>query len=296
MNDIVPIVVVHGGAGDVTADRRDAHVEGCKRAAAAGLRALLDTDSAVEAAQRAVEALEDDALFNAGTGACLDAEGGISLDAALMEGTSMNAGAVAALPPFANPVRIARTALDDGKHVLYAGDGAARFAVEHGHERSTLEAMRTESAQRRLEDWKQGRVNEEWAGGTVGAIACDAHGRLAAATSTGGTVGKHPSRVGDTPILGSGTYADDDAGACSTTGVGETIMRACLARVAVDLVRAGAPPDRAADQALRSPGRRVEVRGGLILLDPMGRAGLAWNTHTMSHAIARRGEDVIGGC
>ncbi len=291
-----PVVVVHGGAGDVDEERRPAHVEGAKRAAAEGLAVLIAGGSALEAAARAVEVMEDDPLFNAGTGGCLTRDGTLELDASVMEGTARRAGAVTVLPPFLNPVRIALEVMREGKHVLYAAEGAAAFARERGFEPVDPERMITARSRERLRKHLEGQVGEGWAGGTVGAVACDADGRVAAATSTGGTVGKRSGRVGDTPILGAGTYADDAGGACSATGIGETIMRACLARAAVDLMAAGMPADEAARRAVAVFAERFAGSGGIVVVDRLGRPGMAWNTRTMTHAVARAGEDVSGGC
>lgn len=290
-----PIVVVHGGAGDLAEERRALHVERVEHAAAEGLRVLDQGGTALDAAVRAVEVLEDDPLFNAGTGAGLTEDRTMELDACVMEGRGLGAGAVCALPPFKNPIQIARAVLRDGRHVLYAAEGAARFALENGFEAATLESMQTEDAVRRLDLFLAGRASKEWAGGTVGAVACDAAGSMAAATSTGGTVGKRRGRIGDSPIPGAGTYADDEAGACSATGVGEAIMRVTLARAACDLMRAGMPAPEAARAVLDIMSKRVGGHGGVVLVDRQGRAGAAWNTATMSHAIARRGDAVKSG-
>lgn len=292
---ISPVVLVHGGAGDVPEASREAHAEGCRIAAAEGLRVLLETGSALEAAVRAVEVLEDDPRYNAGTGACLTEVGTIELDASVMEGTSMRGGAVCAMPPFRNPIRVARAVMEDGRHVLYACEGASRFALDRGFAPADPASMITDAARARLASFLAGRVQGGWAGGTVGAVACDASGRVAAATSTGGMVGKRPGRVGDTPILGAGTFADDEAGACSATGNGETIHRFGLTRHACDLVRAGMTAQDAADAAIARFGARVAGSGGLVLVDARGGIGIARNTVTMSWGLARRGEDARSG-
>jgi len=289
------LVAVHGGAGDVLDARRPLHVEAAKRAAAAGREVLARGGAALDAVQAAVEALEDDPLFNAGTGACLSAAGTLELDASIMEGTALRAGAVTVLPPFKHPIAIARAALEDGRHVLYAAHGAVAFAERAGFIASSAEAMCTPEALERLQLVLAGRAAPGWAGGTVGAVACDAQGRVAAATSTGGTVGKLPGRVGDSPLIGCGTYADDDAGACSATGDGEAIIRATLARAAVDRMRAGMSAQDAADAAMALFASRFASSGGIVLVDRAGRAGFAWNTRTMSHAVAYVDGDVDGG-
>ena len=231
-------------------------------------------------------ALEDDPSFNAGTGACLNADGLIELDACIMEGTGLRAGAVCALPPFTNPIAIARAVLDDGKHVLYAGEGAARFAVERGFVRSTSEAMTTALSRTRWQAIRDKGDHEGWAGGTVGAVARDSRGGTAAATSTGGRINKRVGRVGDSPVPGAGNYADDDGGACSATGDGEAVLRVCLGKRAVDLMAARAHPEEAARSVIRTMFLRTAGTGGVILVDRAGRLGLARNTKTMTWAAA----------
>ena len=292
---IVPVVLVHGGAGDVPEASRAAHAEGCRVAAARGLARLLETGSALEAAMRAVEVLEDDPRYNAGTGACLDERGELALDAAIMEGTSLRAGAVCAMPAFVHPIQVARAVLEDGRHVLYAGEGAARFAEERGFARAEPASMITAAARARLENVLAGRAERGWAGGTVGAVACDARGRVAAATSTGGMVAKRAGRVGDSPILGAGTYADDETGAASATGEGEAVLRLVLTRHVCELLRGGASPEEAARAGIERLGARLGASGGLIVVDAEGRVGHARNTQTMSWGLARAGEDARCG-
>ncbi|MBK8173462.1 MAG: isoaspartyl peptidase/L-asparaginase [Sandaracinaceae bacterium] len=296
MSAIVPVVVVHGGAGDVALENRARHQDGCMRAAAAGRDVFAQGGSSLDAVQAAVEVLENDPLFNAGTGACLTEAGTLELDASIMRGSDLSCGAVTGLSPYRNPIRIARAVLEDGKHVLYSGDGAIAFATRAGFLPSTLEEMRTDEARQRLELVLQGRASKTWAGGTVGAVACDAQGRVAAATSTGGTVGKALGRVGDSPLVGAGTYADDELGAGSATGNGEAIIRATLTRTACEYLRDGASPEEAAQRVIALLGKRVQGLGGIILVDTRGRSAAAFNTATMTHAIARLGEDVFSAC
>src|SRR5581483_454181 len=231
-------VLVHGGAGIVPEDRRTAHAEGCKRAAEAGAEILRNGGSALDAAQEAARVLEDDPKYNAGTGACLNEDGQIELDASIMDGTTLRAGAIGALPPFKNPILIARRVLEHGRHVLYVAEGAARFAKANGFQPSTLEAMLTDSAKKHWETVRAKGNAAGFAGGTIGAVARDVHGHVAAATSTGGTTNKAVGRIGDTPSLGAGTWAEDGAGAASATGLGEAMMRTCLCKTASDWMRA----------------------------------------------------------
>jgi beta-aspartyl-peptidase (threonine type) len=277
------VILVHGGAG--RSDNDEARLEGCKRAAAAAGALLAGGASALDAVQAAVRVLEDDPLFNAGTGACLTEDGLIELDAAIMEGSSLRAGGVCALAPFKNPIDIARAVLTDGRHVLYAGEGATAFARAAGFEPSTSEEMTTESARRKWEKLRGGALEPEAVPtGTVGAVARDAHGVCAAATSTGGILGKKRGRVGDSPIVGAGTFADDEAGAASATGQGEGIMRACLGKSAVDAMRAGLDPERAARQSIDLLSGRLRSTGGIILVDRTGRMGWARSTLSMAWA------------
>lgn len=283
------MVVVHGGAGDLPRAKRPVHAEACRHAAEAGLALLLRGESALAAVVRAVEVLEDDPRFNAGTGACLTEDGTLELDASVMDGDELRFGAVASLPPFTNPIRIATAVLEEGRHTFYVGEGAVRFARAHGFEPADPAAMITDAARRRLKEVLAKRATREWPGGTVGAVACGPDGRVAAATSTGGMVGKRSGRVGDTPIPGAGTWADDRAGAASATGSGEHIMRYGLTRHVSELVRDGVPAQHAADAAIAGLGDRVGGRGGLIVVSPRGETGIARNTPTMSWAIARAG-------
>lgn len=279
-------ILVHGGAGDVAPDRVALHVAGCERAAAAGAAVLDAGGSALDAVQRAVEVLEDDPLFNAGTGACLTATGDIELDAAIMDGRDLRAGGVCALPPFQNPIAIARAVMDRSAHVLLAGEGAARFATEHGFSPADPASMITPHARERLARARAGKDGSK--AGTVGAVARDADGHLAAATSTGGMVAKLPGRVGDTPLIGAGTYADDLAGACSTTGHGEAMIRVCLAKTSVDATRASSP-EAALRASLAMMHARTGSTGGAILVGRDGSLGLARTSRTMSWAAEREG-------
>lgn len=288
-------IVVHGGAGDVPPERVPLHIAGCERAAAAGAEVLANGGTAVDAVQRAVEVLEDDPLFNAGTGACLDEEGHIALDASIMDGADLRAGAVAALPPFRHPIAIARKVMAETRHVLLAGEGALRFAIERGFERADETEMITEMA---IAKWNAARAkhaSETWAGGTVGAAARDERGHVAAATSTGGMVNKKVGRVGDSPILGAGTYADDLAGACSTTGHGEAMMRVCLAKTAIDAMAAGRAPEEAARASIATMKARTRETGGAIVVAKDGSVGLARSTRTMSWAAVTDADRASGG-
>lgn len=263
-------IIVHGGAGRYPQDDAGERADGCERAARAGWRILQRGGTALDAVEAAVVVLEDDPLFNAGVGAPLNAAGAVELDASIMDGQSLRAGAVGAVQGVTNPIRLARRLLDEGRHVLLVGDGAHAYAIEQGIATCDPAHFITEAQRRRWQDRH----------GTVGAVALDSRGRLAAATSTGGLFDKFPGRVGDSALIGCGTLADDMT-AVSCTGMGEAIIRVQMARSAADLVRAGLDPDTAAREALAMLVARTDSEAGLIVLDRNGRVGYSWNARHM---------------
>jgi beta-aspartyl-peptidase (threonine type) len=274
----VTAIVVHGGAGRESPEDRAAREAGVVRAAEAGWRALAAGRSALDAVVEAVAVLESDPHFNAGLGSVLNAVGAVELDASVRAGDTLGAGAVGAVVGVPNPVRLAHAVLLEGREVLLVGAGAAALADHHGLARCAPEALVTEAARRR---WRERAPGP---GDTVGAVACDARGHVAAATSTGGIAGKRPGRVGDSAVIGGGTYADDLLGAGSATGPGEAIIRLGLARVALELVGRGADPATAAREALAFLERRLGATAGIILVDPAGRVGIAHTTEAMAAA------------
>jgi beta-aspartyl-peptidase (threonine type) len=287
-------LLVHGGAGDASGLRLDAQIAGCQNAAEAA-RALLESGaSALDAVQRAVAILEDDPRFNAGTGGALTNAGTLELDAAIMEGTGLRAGAVASMPPFKHAIDVARAVLNDARHVMYCSEGAAAFARSKGFQLADPAEMITDAARDSLKRTLASGASN-WAAGTVGAVARDKDGRLAAATSTGGIMGKHPGRVGDSPLLGAGTYADDAQGAASATGQGEGIMRIALASRVIALIAAGNTPADACFEGLTFMKKRVAATGGMIAIDKDGRLGWARSTSSMAYAVTWHGHKVMGG-
>lgn len=291
-----PAIVVHGGAGDLDPAFTGEARAGCERAARAGLEVLAAGGGAVHAVWAAVRVLEDDPLFNAGTGSALTRDGTVECDAALMDGESVRIGAVASMVDAPEAISVARALLEDGEHALLCGGGAWAFARERGFAPAAPGAMITERSRRRLEVERQKRAaggRADGSGGTVGACAADAGGHVAAATSTGGTTYKRPGRIGDTPLCGCGTYADDRGGAASATGVGEAIIRVTMTRVCVDAMRRGAPAAAAAWHAVEELGRVTGGAAGIICCDAAGRVGAALSTATMSFAAGRR--DPVGG-
>lgn len=317
-------LIVHGGAGAMATDRYDAARNGCRDAALAGWRVLLAGGTAVEAVEAAITALEDNPGFNAGTGAVLTTDGRAQLDAGLMDGDTLQVGAVAGVERVRNPIRLARAVLAS-EHVLLMGAGAEQFATESGFPLCDPNELVTPHQYAR---WQAGyragdAVNvgplvsftpepatngngdngsngngmypaapidgemvhaDGEKHGTVGAVAVDAHGHVAAGASTGGIAAKYPGRIGDTPLVGCGFCAEDGFGGVSSTGHGEDFIRLQLARRALDFIAGGMSAQAAATAAIRMLDERVRGDGGLILLDGSGRIGYARNTPSMAHA------------
>lgn len=279
-------VLVHGGAGTVEPDRRAIHEEGCRDGARVGYAVLKAGGSAVDAVQAAARRLEDLPQFNSGTGAALTSDGTVELDAAIMDGERLRAGAVAGIVGFKNPVDVARAVLRDGRHVLLCAEGAARFARQTGIESIDPSALITERAVAALERVRRGTAPKGWAGGTIGAVARDATGHLAAATSTGGVIGKLPGRIGDSPIVGAGTLADDETAAISATGDGEGILLVGFAQRIAHAIAAGKETEVALRDVLAILSDRGAATGGVIVIDRSGKYAWARSTSTMSWAVA----------
>jgi beta-aspartyl-peptidase (threonine type) len=289
-----PAVVVHGGAGTRLEDDPAPYFAATRRAAETGMQVLLEGGSALDAAQAAAVVLEDDPIFNAGTGAALTSAGEVELDASCMEGSTLRAGAVACVKTIKNPILAARRVCDDSPHVLMCGPGAEALAREFGIPSYPNELLITPRQRAR---WQQLHEQAQKHGadsvrkniGTIGAVAVDARGHVAACTSTGGTMYKRPGRVGDTPIIGAGTYADDQEAAASSTGLGEAILKVSLARAACVRVQGGMSPRDAAIAAVGLLRERAHGDGGIIVAGPDGRLGWAYNTPRMARAVIRGG-------
>lgn len=291
-------MLVHGGAWAIPDEMVDAHLAGVRRAVAAGWAVLKSGRTAVEAVEAAIVVLEDDETFDAGRGSCLNSDGVVQLDAMMMEGHTLRAGGVGCVERIMNPVRAARKVLEDSPHLYFVGPCAERFAAEHGIPLCDNSELIIERERERLKHAKaqvQLNVPEEFVGhDTVGAVALDIHGHIAAATSTGGTLNKTPGRVGDSSLIGCGCYADNDSAAVSTTGWGEAMMKLVLGKWACDRVKAGIAPDKAAVEALDYMKRRLKGNGGMILLDPHGNYGIAHNTPRMAWAMKSMKEEGSG--
>lgn len=266
------------------AERAARHERQLPSALDAGWARLTAGASALDAVQAAVRVLEDEGTFNAGRGAELTEAGTVELDAALMRGEDRAFGAVAAVKGVRNPIDAARAVLEDGRHVLLVGEGAERFADERGLERVAPDYFVTGDGQRR---------HDASASGTVGAVARDAHGHLAAATSTGGRSRQRAGRVGDSPLAGAGTWADDATAAVSCTGDGEEFVRALVAHEVDALIRhAGLPFPEACERALAGA-RGLGGEGGLIAVSASGELAMPFTAPAMSRAW-RVGEDEPG--
>ncbi len=291
---VSPVLLVHGGAWAIPDDMVEAHLKGVRQALDAGWSVLAGGGSALDAIEAAVVVLENDDTFDAGRGAFLNREGRVQLDALIMDGRTLRAGGIGCVEHIANPVRAARKVLEESLHVYLVAEGAERFAQEHGIElvpNETLVVAR-EVEQLRLAQMKEvkGETHEIFAAptvshDTVGAVALDRHGNIAAATSTGGTLNKTPGRVGDSSLIGCGCYADNESAAVSTTGWGEPMMKLVLAKWAADRVQAGGDPAEVAPAAIHYLHRRLHGHGGVILLDARGRWGLAHSTPRMAWAL-----------
>lgn len=284
-----PSLIVHGGAWAIPADAQEACRAGCRNALAAAWPILERGGAAMEAIEAAIHVLEDDPVFDSGVGAHLTREGKVELDAIVMDGATLNSGAVAAVHRVKNPIHLARRVMEASGHMLLAGEGAESFAKEQGIalcDPAVLIVPRERAAWEHCRSGKHEAEHHVHQGGTVGAVAIDAHGHIAAGTSTGGTCCKRAGRVGDSPLIGCGCYADDEAGGVSCTGHGEAIMKIVMAKAAVDLLRAGSvdsnAPQRAAEDCIRLLEKRTHSQAGLIVLDRNGATGAAFNTQRMA--------------
>ncbi|GAB4413365.1 MAG: isoaspartyl peptidase/L-asparaginase family protein [Anaerolineae bacterium] len=287
---MIPRIIVHGGAWKIAEETHADHVAGVRAAAQSGWEILAAGGSALDAVEQAVVIMEDDPTFDAGVGSVLNRAGDIEMDAILMDGRTLKLGAVAAVRGITNPIRLARLIFDDTDHSLLVGDGARRFAEAKGMRlcaQAELTVPREIERFRRLQQMPDYHLSYEFAPdpqGTVGAVAIDAEGHVAAATSTGGAAYKLPGRVGDSPLVGSGAYADDLTGAASATGHGESIMRVVLCKTATDAIGRGMSAQQAAEFAIKTLFERVGGYGGVIVADRHGRVGFAYNTPHMAVA------------
>jgi L-asparaginase / beta-aspartyl-peptidase len=295
MGEFPIAIAVHGGAFDIPAADKDRFREGCLTAARAGWTTLEEGGSALDAVEVAVRDLEGSGIFSAGRGSALSEEGLIELDAGMMDGERLQVGSVTTVRGVPHAITLARRVLESPFAVL-TGEGARRFAEQAGVETCDPDELASETERAIWEERKR-NPDPDWVGtmfgrDTVGALALDRAGNLAAGTSTGGMPFKPPGRVGDSPFIGAGLYADNESGAASTTGHGERIIPVVLAKRAADLMGEGLDPQAAAERALATLAR-VKGVGGLITMDRQGRVGVTWSTPAMAYAVRPAGSDAF---
>jgi beta-aspartyl-peptidase (threonine type) len=283
-----PAIIVHGGAWNIPPEEQEASRQGTRQAAEAGWAVLAAGGSAADAVEAVIVVMEDDETFDAGRGSHLNTDGHVEMDAGFMDGATRRVGAVAAVQLVQNPIRLARAVMDESEHILLVADGAQRFAQKMGIPLCTLADL---VVPREFERWQAYLQQRDQAADTVGCVALDQHGHVAAGTSTGGTQNKMPGRVGDVPMVGCGFYADDDMGGASSTGWGESIAKVILARMALHHLETLGDPQAAARAAIQVLIEKVKGRGGIILLSPDGRPGWHHNTPHMAFAYRTAGMD-----
>lgn len=296
-------LIVHGGAGDISAREATPHRAGAIRAAQIGWEILAHGGAARDAVEAAVRVMEDDPTFDAGIGSYLDRDGNVTLDASFMDGATLNAGAVAGVKRVQNVITLARRVMES-EHTFLIAEGAEQFAQEHG---IALIDNRELCTPEQIAIWQEclqsppvretAKYVPPQAGGTVGCVAVDRVGDIAAGTSTGGMKFKRPGRVGDSPLIGAGVYADNTLGGASSTGWGEAITRVVMAKFAVDALASDRDPREAAHATIEYLAKRVHGTGGIILADRTGRIGFCFNTPRMAWAhITEQTGEIVGGC
>ena len=296
----IPKLIVHGGAWNIPARLHSDHINGCRKVVETVYPRLKEALSAVDAVEQAVNLLEDDPTFNAGRGSFLNARGEIELDAIICNGQDLNFGAVAAVQNLLHPVSAARLVMEKSEHCFLVGRGAREFLQEHNFPEVAIEELLTERELHYYRKIQSDRTFttrkpfEPHPTDTVGAVAMDIHGNLAAATSTGGTPRKLPGRVGDSPVFGAGAYADNRTGAASATGWGESILRVLLSRTICDLFLS-MPPREAAQRGIQILSERTEGLGGIIGINHRGEYAFAHNTPRMALAFYEPEKGIMAG-
>lgn len=294
-------IIVHGGAGawNKKEDMLPEAVDACREAARQGQRLLLDGASALAAVEAATRILEDSPVLDAGRGSYVNQSGEIEMDALIMDGETLNIGAVGAIQRVRNPISLARRIMEDCEHAFLVASGADAFADQIGFPRCSLDDLllgtAAEAFQQPAQEDSGVTAGQKESMGTVGAVARDLDGNLAAAVSTGGTANKRAGRIGDSPLPGSGGYADNWTAAAVATGYGEALMKVIITRRICEFVGAGLQAQAACDAAMRLLTERVQGRGGVIAIDAHGNIGHAFNTEAMPYAYAIAGTPVITG-
>jgi len=295
-----PLIVVHGGAGTAHPQRSQAGMEGVKKAAKTGFDILKSGGSAVDSVLEAVAVMEDEGAFNAGYGSSLNIERGVEMEASIMDGKTLQAGAAGLLKDIKNPVRLARIVMEKTDHVFVVGEGAEKLArIFDLERRSPITEFRLRYYEQQKKAMLDGKFElprladlvktypELFELETVGAVALDKDGNVAAATSTGGFPLKLPGRIGDSPLIGCGTYADNQAGACSATGIGEVAIRLVLAKTVCNYMEGGRTAQEAVELAIKLVNKKqpdMYNSMGLVAVDIQGRIGAAHNSANLCWA------------
>ncbi|XP_050510558.1 isoaspartyl peptidase/L-asparaginase [Diabrotica virgifera virgifera] len=284
-----PILLIHGGAGDIPDSRNEGKIQGLRKSMEIGFKILKEGGSALDAVEQAVRYMENDENFNAGYGSVLNLDGEVEMDASIMVGSTLSAGAVTVVKDIKHPISLARLVMEKTPHVLLAADGASKFAKDHGFPTTDPVSLISPDAKKALAEFirKGGDLTEighknPGDVGTVGAVALDCKGNLAAATSTGGINGKMVGRCSDTSLIGSGTYADDDFGAVSTTGHGDTIIKYCLAIAIIKDIENGKSAQEATEQNMKRMTKRLNNTAGAITLSKNGEPGIYFTSKKMA--------------
>ncbi|XP_024083207.1 isoaspartyl peptidase/L-asparaginase isoform X2 [Cimex lectularius] len=295
----LPMLVVHGGAGDIPTSRIQPKLDGVKKSALAGYEVLKKTNNVFDAIEAAIHVMEDDEAFNAGRGSVLNLAGEVEMEALIIEGKHFNAGAVTLVKNIAHPISLARMVLEKTPHRFLGGAGLEEFIVKNKIPRVNDSYLITETAKRALENFKnmdsqvptKTEIGPDEGGvGTVGCVAVDTNGHVASGTSTGGITGKYKGRIGDTPIIGSGGYSDDDIGAVSTTGHGESIMPYNLAHRILTEIASGNSAQKATQVSCENMTNRFKNTAGAITVSNKGDVGVGFTSKRMAWAYVHNGE------
>ncbi len=294
-------IIVHAGAWDIPDDRIQSHKDGCLKALLNGWNVLKEGGSAEEAVEEAIKAFEDNPEVDSGRGSGLNATGIIEMDASMMNGTTFRAGAVAAVRNILNPISLARKVMNESEHVLLVGEGANQFAREVGIQECSADELVVERERKKWLEFTRDRRAETIANSmdhadTVGAVALDSSGTIVAGTSTGGTPQKLHGRVGDSPLIGCGTYADSSVGGISCSGRGENIIKVVLAKTVIDFLSENeGDPQQAAEDGISLLEKKVKGTGGVIVIGRGGKVGCAYNTPRFARAYlaSEMGEPVV---
>jgi len=288
------VLAIHGGTSDsteLTPELERSIHEGLTQALKAGFLALKEKGTSLDGVEAAVRSLEDNPLFNAGKGAVFTREGVNELDSSIMEGKTKKAGSVASVTTIKNPITAARAVMEKTKHVMLVGDGAEKFASKEGLDIVDPSYFRTDRRWKEHVDQlkKSAGVARHYSLGTTGAVALDSKGNLAAGTSTGGLTNKMHGRIGDSPIIGAGTFADNETCAISATGVGEYFIRFSVAHEISSLIRyKGWKIARASDELIQKQLKKMGAEGAVIALDPKGNLAMSYNSEFLPRGYVTR--------